>query len=113
MENETAADVVQGTPGDHQEDQTVDNEVLSPSNIKEVDGRMKLAISALIRSSLSSDSELRERSAQSLSRVARLQPLTVLSEWLAVLSSEREKAGSAVTAKKKSSDSSTDEAMSG
>ena len=70
--------------------------------MKEVDGRMKLAISALIRSTITPDLELRSGSSQSLSRIARVQPITVLSEWLVVLSSEREKLVKAQHGKKKS-----------
>ena len=103
MENGTAGDEALETPAEHQDDQTVDNEEEeSPANMKEVDGRMKLAISALIRSTITPDLELRSGSSQSLSRIARVQPITVLSEWLVVLSSEREKLVKTQHGKKKS-----------
>ena len=73
---------------------------------------MKAAISALIRSSTSPDPGLREAAGQSLSRISRLQPLTVLSEWLVVLTQEREKVTRAQSGKKKSRDVSSEE-MSG
>ena len=118
MENETAGDLVQVTPADSEEHPPVETEEPEESqesqeseeiqaNMKETDGRLKVAISALVRSTVTADPGLREGSSQSLSRIARVQPLTVLSEWLLVLSSEREKAGKAVSGKKKSSDASS------
>ena len=77
--------------------------------MKEVDGRMKLAISALIRSTITPDLELRSGSSQSLSRIARVQPITVLSEWLVVLSSEREKLVKTQHGKKKSQEGPSEE----
>ena len=118
MENETAGDLVQVTPADSEEHPPVETEEPEENeenqesqefqaNMKETDGRLKVAISALVRSTVTADPGLREGSSQSLSRIARVQPLTVLSEWLLVLSSEREKAGKAVSGKKKSSDASS------
>ena len=112
MELETADDVVQGTPGQHQEDQTINNDEESPANIKELDGGMKLAISALIRSCITTDPSLRAGCSESLSRIAEVQPLTVLSEWLVVLTQEREKVTRAQSGKKKSRDVSSED-MSG
>ena len=98
MEIGTAGEGVE-TP-DHQEIQIIDKDE-SPASIKEVDGRMKLAISALIRSTITPDPELRCGSSKSLARISGVQPLTVLSEWLVVLSAEREKLVKSQTGKKK------------
>ena len=128
MENETAGSDLghshsqsqsstPAEPEDHQQAERDQHEGSQPSqsSVKETDGRMKGAISALIRSSITGDPGLREGSSQSLSRISRVQPLTVLSEWLLVLTSEREKASRAVAGGKKKSwsEASSGEASSG
>ena len=116
MENETAGGDtrVQGTPAEPEEHQAgteedEERERENHSNMKESDGRMKAAISALIRASITTDPALREGAAQSVARIARAQPLTVLAEWLLVLSLEREKAGRAGGGKKKWSEGGSEE----
>lgn len=99
-------------PPETEDHHQVEREEQEPSHsaIKETDGRMKVAVSALIRSSMTGDPALREGASLSLSRISRVQPLTVLSEWVLVLSSEREKAAkTGPGSKKKWSEASTEE----